>query len=418
MFIVELACRFLCDSVCYGKHFTCPIVNDDKNEEQLIPSENGRVKKKQKATIKPAQFLLDSSVVPSFLSPVVPNFNEENVPVVAIHGDAVNQQLSSSILECHDDTISLNDDVMDEMETYDGVGFQSSFSDVIGCESDVDALTLKHVESSVWRGMKTELQLEEVDLFSGYHPLLLVDGKKEVLNVRHFSSFDRITSEETLVWDCGDGSVLIEQLSLTQFDARMNGPNIWYRGLPNKAGVSASAATMNEAEDIESEQCHVTSSGSSLLCENRGCKSDFYDACPHCFGAYCAVHLSLGKHSCMNQADVLVDDISTSGCYEVAASTTVSILASTQEDELAWASALEALYIFDAADDPEISVSVAGRTVRLAAFHYPAENKLQRAGHIHVLDDLPYTQAYIDVEEAVTLYGYDFNSHYLFLLLQ
>jgi len=561
---------------------------------------------------------------------------------------------------------------------------------------DVDPLLLTHVDIAVWQAMKKDLNLEEVDLYSGYHPSLLINGKLEVLNVSHFSSYTRIIPEETLLWDCGDGNVIIERLSFEKFSSRVHGPNIWYRGLPNTHEVTTSGGTvvsiqheivatkqpsltcekhgctndyydscthccgaycsvhlilrahvcirptdividsvspshgdvstvksrgnsgatpgnnvttkqpsrtcekhgcrsdlcdsctfcfggycsvhltlgehtcirlteivMNNVsrsvgdvstmesrgnsgadknlttkqpsltceghdgcerelynickfcfgaycsvhlslrehaccilptdvrclidivpisfDDVSTEESHdknvttkqphqtcenhgcrsdlnnlcrlcfgaycsvhlpprehvcirptdifidnvspndgnsstvgsrgnsgatpgknVTTKQPSLTCEKHGCRSDFYDSCAHCFGAYCSVHLSLREHVCIRQTDNVIDSVSPS---HGDGSTVESFPTLTEDDELAWASTLESLYL-STVNDADVQIPVAGRVARLTAFHYLPENTMQRAGHLHVLDNLPHTQAYIDVEESVTLYGY------------
>ena len=97
---------------------------------------------------------------------------------------------------------------------------------------DADLMTLRQIVVDTWERMKADLQLEAVELYSGYNPLLLIEGKYEVLNVSHFSSMECIIDEESLIWDCGDGNIIIESLNADKLEMRLNGPNIWYRELP------------------------------------------------------------------------------------------------------------------------------------------------------------------------------------------
>jgi len=112
-------------------------------------------------------------------------------------------------------------------------------------------MKLRRVAIHVWGKMMAELELVEMELYKGYHPLLLLEGQYEVLKVSHYSCFERVVDEEGLIWDCGDGNIIIELLTADALQTRLNGPNIWYREL-NAPLAQGGAKTPTSAGKLNS----------------------------------------------------------------------------------------------------------------------------------------------------------------------
>jgi len=130
----------------------------------------------------------------------------------------------------------------------------------------------------------------------------------------------------------------------------------------------------------------------SWTCEVEMCCAEYHDSCTVCRKALCPAHADLGNHPCFNQN--YNDDVTTNDFpldRECAQRTSI----------------LNELYDIETILTEAI-ILVAGKLVKLAAFHYCDDNPFQLVNGMD--GNGKHRRSYIDLDEQYLLYRYEYPS--------